>query len=88
MSKKRKYVKPQHSSATLIYLRLIKDFARPYWFKLLIGVLSGLIIGGAMGAVLRLMDLGLNAFELGVSAETLQCKARSILRRKARRHRP
>ncbi|NLZ60136.1 MAG: ABC transporter ATP-binding protein [Lentisphaerae bacterium] len=70
MSKKRKYVKPQHSSATLIYLRLIKDFARPYWFKLLIGVLSGLIIGGAMGAVLRLMDLGLNAFELGVSAET------------------
>jgi len=70
LSKKRKYVKPQHSSATLIYLRLIKDFARPYWFKLLIGVLSGLIIGGAMGAVLRLMDLGLNAFELGVSAET------------------
>ena len=46
----------------------MKEFAKPYWFKILLGAFAGFIIGGAMGAALRVMDLGLNAFETGIKS--------------------
>lgn len=49
-----------------IYFRLLRTYARPYWFKISLGVLSGLIIGGALGAGLRVMDIGLNVFDTGI----------------------
>ncbi len=50
-------------SALLIYWRLFKTFALRYWFRLFLGIAAGLIMGGAMSAYLRFMDLGLNALE-------------------------
>ncbi len=51
-----------------IYGRLLKTFAKPYWFRILLGVIAGAIIGGAMGAGLRVMDLSMNAFESGLKS--------------------
>ncbi|HOG52103.1 MAG TPA: hypothetical protein PKY10_16060, partial [Lentisphaeria bacterium] len=57
-------LKPNRSSVT-IYWRLFCTFAKPYWFQLFLGISAGLIMGGAMHAYLRFMDLGLNALETG-----------------------
>jgi subfamily B ATP-binding cassette protein MsbA len=60
--------KASEAGTVAIYCRLMKEFASPYWFKILLGAFAGLIIGGAMGAALRVMDLGLNAFETGIKS--------------------
>ena len=52
-------------SALIIYWRLFRTFAMRYWFRLSLGIISGLVMGGAMSAYLRFMDLGLNALESG-----------------------
>jgi len=57
-------LKPNRSSI-VIYRRLFCTFAKPYWFQLFLGVSAGLIMGGAMHAYLRFMDLGLSALETG-----------------------
>ncbi|NMA45442.1 MAG: ABC transporter ATP-binding protein [Lentisphaerae bacterium] len=60
------------SSALAIYWRLLRSFARPYWFQLLIGVSAGILMGGAMSAYLRFMDLGINALESGYAQKMHQ----------------
>ena len=50
-------------SALIIYWRLFRTFAMRYWFRLSLGIMAGLVMGGAMSAYLRFMDLGLNALE-------------------------
>jgi subfamily B ATP-binding cassette protein MsbA len=52
-------------SSLVVYWRLFWTFAKPYWFQLFLGISAGLIMGGAMHAYLRFMDLGLNALETG-----------------------
>jgi subfamily B ATP-binding cassette protein MsbA len=52
-------------SAFTIYWRLFRTFALRYWFRLFLGIAAGLVMGGAMSAYLRFMDLGLNALESG-----------------------
>ena len=52
-------------SAIIIYWRLFRTFALRYWFRLFLGIAAGLVMGGAMSAYLRFMDLGLNALESG-----------------------
>lgn len=69
MSKKKQKDRPVEAGLIEIYWRFLKEFARPYWFKIFIGAFAGFIIGGAMGAALRIMDLGLNTFEMGIKAE-------------------
>ncbi len=68
MSKRVRKAKASEAGTVAIYCRLMKEFASPYWFKILLGAFAGLIIGGAMGAALRVMDLGLNAFETGIKS--------------------
>lgn len=68
MSEKKKHPKIVESGTVATYCRLLKEFARPYWFKILLGAFAGFVIGGAMGAALRVMDLGLNAFETGIKS--------------------
>ncbi len=68
MSKRHSKDSTSESGTVAIYCRLLNEFAKPYWFKILLGAFAGLIIGGAMGAALRVMDLGLNAFESGIKS--------------------
>jgi subfamily B ATP-binding cassette protein MsbA len=68
LSKRVRKAKASEAGTVAIYCRLMKEFASPYWFKILLGAFAGLIIGGAMGAALRVMDLGLNAFETGIKS--------------------
>ncbi len=68
MSRKSHNAQRPQQGLIAIYSRLLRTFAKPYWFKILLGVLAGAIIGGAMGAGLRVMDLSMNAFESGISS--------------------
>ena len=60
-----KETKVSTKSAIIIYWRLFHTFAQRYWFRLFLGIAAGLVMGGAMSAYLRFMDLGLNALESG-----------------------
>lgn len=71
---KQKPVSRPSSNALIIYWRLLRSFARPYWFRLLIGVSAGILMGSAMSAYLRFMDLGINALESGYAQKMHQDK--------------
>lgn len=62
---------PQHSTIATYY-RLIKVFARPYWFRIMVGVLAGFVIGGAMATSLRIMDISFNVFETGTIQKKIE----------------
>ncbi len=64
-SNQKKSEKSSSQNALAIYWRLFKRFAAVYWFRLSLGIGASLIMGGAMSAYLRFMDLGLNAIESG-----------------------
>ncbi|NLF95052.1 MAG: ABC transporter ATP-binding protein [Oligosphaeraceae bacterium] len=68
MSHKHHHSQQPQQGLFTIYSRLLKTFARPYWFKICLGALAGAIIGGAMGAGLRVMDMSMNAFESGITS--------------------
>lgn len=68
MSHKNHHSQRPQQSLFAIYSRLLRTFARPYWFKICLGILAGAIIGGAMGAGLRVMDMSMNAFESGITS--------------------
>lgn len=54
-----------HGSCLAIFFRLFMQFARPYWLRLSMGVLAGLIMGGAMHAYLSFLDFGISSLESG-----------------------
>lgn len=69
-----KEAKVSTRSAIIIYWRLFRTFALRYWFRLFLGITAGLVMGGAMSAYLRFMDLGLNALESGYVKKDTQGK--------------
>ncbi|MFA6928955.1 MAG: ABC transporter ATP-binding protein [Lentisphaeria bacterium] len=87
MRKNKKKRKPSETGTIAVYYRLLKEFAKPYWFKLLLGVFAGFVIGGAMSATLRIMDLGLNAFEAGIKSGAAEQPA-PILKIPLKKHNP
>ena len=70
-----KEAKVSTKSAIIIYWRLFRTFALRYWFRLFLGIAAGLVMGGAMSAYLRFMDLGLNALESGYVKKDTQGKS-------------
>ncbi len=58
--------KPQ-GSAFRIFSRLFREYAMRHWFRLFLGILSGLIMGGAMHASLNFMDFGLSSLNSSLS---------------------
>ena len=57
-------VKPKGNSIKLFW-RLFKEFGRPYWVRLVMGVLAGMIMGGAMHLYLSFLDMGVSCLEAG-----------------------
>lgn len=53
-------------SVIATYWRLMTTFACRYWFRLFLGVLAGMLVGGTLAAGLRVMDIGINMFESGL----------------------
>jgi subfamily B ATP-binding cassette protein MsbA len=66
-----------NANALAIYWRLLRSFAKPYWLRLLIGISAGVLMGSAMSAYLRFMDLGINALESGYAQKMHQSEAGS-----------
>ncbi len=54
-------------SAIKIFSRLFREYAMRHWFRLFLGILSGLIMGGAMHASLNFMDFGLSSLNSSLS---------------------
>ena len=54
-------------SAIRIFSRLFREYAMRHWFRLFLGILSGLIMGGAMHASLNFMDFGLSSLNSSLS---------------------
>ena len=54
--------KPQ-GSCSAIFARLFRQYALRYWFRILLGVFAGLIMGGAMHAYLTFLDFGISSLE-------------------------
>ena len=54
-------------SAFRIFSRLFREYAMRHWFRLFLGILSGLIMGGAMHASLNFMDFGLSSLNSSLS---------------------
>ena len=50
-------------SAVALFWRLFSRFAGRYWLRLSLGILTGLLMGGSVSVILRIMDFGLNVFE-------------------------
>ena len=57
-------LKPKGNSVKLFW-RLFKEFGRPYWMRLVMGVLAGMIMGGAMHLYLSFLDMGVSCLEAG-----------------------
>ncbi|MBO4512942.1 MAG: hypothetical protein J5746_09255, partial [Victivallales bacterium] len=57
-------MKPKGNSLKLFW-RLFKEFGRPYWMRLVLGVLAGMIMGGAMHLYLSFLDMGVSCLEAG-----------------------
>ena len=53
-------------SVLATYWRLLTAFALRYWFRLSLGILAGMLVGGTLAAGLRVMDIGVNMFESGL----------------------
>lgn len=70
MSRRHKYAIEKPKGGTWrIFTRLMRRFAKPYWWVMMIGVFSTLIIGGAMASALRVMDVSFDVFESGTNSE-------------------
>ena len=54
-------------SAIRIFSRLFREYAMRHWFRLFLGILSGLVMGGAMHASLNFMDFGLSSLNSSFS---------------------
>ncbi len=52
--------KEQIPSSIAIYWRLLREFAGRYWGYLFIGILAGLLMGGALRAHLSFLDMGVS----------------------------
>ena len=57
-------MKPKGNSVKLFW-RLFKEFGKPYWMRLVMGVLAGMIMGGAMHLYLSFLDMGVSCLEAG-----------------------
>ncbi len=57
-------MKPKGNSVKLFW-RLFKEFGRPYWMRLVMGVMAGMIMGGAMHLYLSFLDMGVSCLEAG-----------------------
>ncbi len=57
-------MKPKGNSLKLFW-RLFKEFGRPYWMRLVMGVMAGMIMGGAMHLYLSFLDMGVSCLEAG-----------------------
>lgn len=55
-----------------MFWRMFRIFALPYWLQLTLGISASLVMGGAMHAYLRFMDMGLNALESGYVQKNFQ----------------
>ncbi len=64
--KDRSLNKPK-GAAVKIFYRLFREYAMRHWFRLFLGILSGLIMGGAMHASLNFMDFGLSSLNSSFS---------------------
>lgn len=63
--KKRKNNIPNETSkvAVSLFWVVFRRFAAKYWFRLTLGVVAGIVMGGSVSVILRVMDFGLNVFE-------------------------
>ncbi|MBO4511358.1 MAG: hypothetical protein J5746_01205, partial [Victivallales bacterium] len=59
--------KPKGSSLR-IFWRLTREFASPYWGRLTLGIIAGLIMGGAMHLYLSFLDMGVACLEAGTGS--------------------
>ena len=68
MSKsKDKSINKPRGSALKVFSRLFREYAMRHWVRLFLGILSGLIMGGAMHASLNFMDFGLSSLNSSLS---------------------
>ena len=72
--KDRSLNKPK-GAAVKIFYRLFREYAMRHWFRLFLGILSGLIMGGAMHASLNFMDFGLSSLNSSLSQKHDDLKA-------------
>ena len=54
-------------SAAAVFMRLLTQYAFRYWGRLVVGIIAGLIMGGAMHAYLQFMNMGLSSLDDSIS---------------------
>lgn len=54
-------------STTMVFARLFRQYAMRHSFRLFIGIIAGIIMGGAMHAFLSFVDMGITTIDAGVS---------------------
>ena len=52
-----------------IFWRLFRDYAFRHWFRLFLGLLCALLMGGALHGFLRFFDVGIAAVEVGMGGK-------------------
>ena len=60
--------RPPGQSVTSLYSRLFR-YARPYWFRLTVGIVAGILVAGSLYALLRISPKIFSPFEQGATEQ-------------------